>query len=71
MAIVLFDCRGMIYMHTVTPKITVTGAYCFSVLKTLMGHIRRKQPELVGRWMLHDMSVPDRMLQTLLFNFYN
>jgi hypothetical protein len=42
-----------LFIHIVPPKTTATGPYCCSVLKTLM-NTRRKQPELVGYWMLHD-----------------
>ncbi len=51
--IAFFDCRGIIYHHVCHPRTTVTKEYYVSILEKLLGHIRRKWPELVGWWILH------------------
>jgi hypothetical protein len=72
MVIAFFSCCGMIYMHTISSRITVTRAYYCSVLKTLMDHIRRKWPELAGHWMLHHDNArpydPNTVIQLLTSN---
>lgn len=55
--IVFFDCRGMIYVRTLMPKTSVSGAQFCSVLETLVSHIRRKEPQLVGHWMFYHNNV--------------
>ncbi|UYV65434.1 hypothetical protein LAZ67_3004375 [Cordylochernes scorpioides] len=73
MAIVFWDCKGVLLVYYLPPNTTVNAARNCEVLTKLRAAIKRKRPGLLSRKVLlvHDNARPHaaRTTQTLLENF--
>ncbi|UYV65006.1 hypothetical protein LAZ67_3002786 [Cordylochernes scorpioides] len=73
MAIVFWDCKGVLLVYYLPPNTTVNAARFCEVLTKLRAAVKRKRPGLLSRKVLlvHDNARPHaaRTTQTLLENF--
>ncbi len=66
--IAFFDCNGMIYQQDCLSRIRMNRDYYIMVLNQLHIYIRRKHPELVGCWILHEDNAHQHMTR-LIFEY--